>query len=455
MRAAVYLRQSLDRSGQGDAVERQRSACRSLCEARGWDVVVEYVDNSVSATKDRDGSTAFGRLLADARAGRFDVVVAFAADRLARRLSDVERLIATGVKAATVQGGLDLTTPEGEAQAGILAAFARLEVRQKAERQRAAHAQRRERGLPPSGKRALGWTADGLTLVPVEQQAVADAAATLLAGGSLRSVARAWTAAGLVTADGRAWAPYSVRGVLLNPRTAGLLARRVGRDRWEVTGQGAWPPLLPEETWRAVGAVLSDPGRRTTPGTARVSLLSGLARCGVEGCGRALTTGGTRHGVRTLKCLPVLHLSRAAEPIEEYVVAHVLARLARPDAVDLLTRPGPDVAGLRDDLLARRARRRDLAGLLAEGVLSADEVRASAGRLDAEIEQLESRLTDAGRVDALAPLVAADDVAAAWDGLDLDARRAVVDLLCTVTVLSAGRGARSFDPTTVLVEPRH
>ena len=36
VRAAVYLRQSLDRTGEGLAVARQREDCLRLCAERGW-----------------------------------------------------------------------------------------------------------------------------------------------------------------------------------------------------------------------------------------------------------------------------------------------------------------------------------------------------------------------------------------------------------------------------------
>ncbi|HXA10649.1 MAG TPA: recombinase family protein, partial [Mycobacterium sp.] len=50
MRTAVYLRQSLDKTGEGLAVDRQREDCLKLCAERGW-TPNEYVDNDTSATK--------------------------------------------------------------------------------------------------------------------------------------------------------------------------------------------------------------------------------------------------------------------------------------------------------------------------------------------------------------------------------------------------------------------
>lgn len=44
IRAALYLRISLDREMDGLAIDRQRADCLDIARARGWDVVREYVD---------------------------------------------------------------------------------------------------------------------------------------------------------------------------------------------------------------------------------------------------------------------------------------------------------------------------------------------------------------------------------------------------------------------------
>ncbi|MFP5368274.1 MAG: recombinase family protein, partial [Actinomycetes bacterium] len=53
MKAAIYMRISLDSTGQGLGIERQREACLRHAEYKGWEVVGEYVDNYVSATKSK------------------------------------------------------------------------------------------------------------------------------------------------------------------------------------------------------------------------------------------------------------------------------------------------------------------------------------------------------------------------------------------------------------------
>src|SRR3954452_8583363 len=105
MRAFVYLRQSLDRTGLGAAVDRQREDCLKLCAERGWEVVEMYVDNDVSASS-RKPRPAYLRMLAAIEKGSADVLVAWHVDRLTRKLTDLEHLIElsqqTGLRIATV-----------------------------------------------------------------------------------------------------------------------------------------------------------------------------------------------------------------------------------------------------------------------------------------------------------------------------------------------------------------
>jgi site-specific DNA recombinase len=48
----------------------------------------------------------------------------------------------------------------------------------------------------------------------------------------------------------------------------------------EVIGRGQWEPLMDEDQWRGVVAVLTDPARRTTDRFVRTYPGSGLYVCG-------------------------------------------------------------------------------------------------------------------------------------------------------------------------------
>jgi DNA invertase Pin-like site-specific DNA recombinase len=59
-----------------------RRALRQIAERRGWEVVEQYSDAGISGSKGRDGRPGLDSMLKDASKRRFDVVMAWAIDRL-------------------------------------------------------------------------------------------------------------------------------------------------------------------------------------------------------------------------------------------------------------------------------------------------------------------------------------------------------------------------------------
>jgi len=448
MRAVVYARQSQDRDGNRLGVDRQLADCEKLCADRGWTVVERVIENDTSATSRRP-RPGFQRVQEMVERRSVDIVVAWHVDRLVRHLRDLEDVIErcerAGVRVATASGDVDLTTDAGRLVGRILASVARGEVERKSARQQRAQQQAAEAGRRVGGRRPFGYEPDGLTIRPGEADALRDGYDAILSGVPLAAVARDWNARGVPTGQGSPWTHDSIRHCLLNPRNAGLR-----RYRGEVVAAAAWPPVVPEETWRATVALLTDPDRRTPPTGGR-ALLTGLALCGV--CGSVVHGGRTRYGARTYRCRAAYgHVSRAAEPVDEYVAAVVVERLSRPDAADLLVdRHRPDVGALRTEAMSLRGRLESLAVDFADGCLTSGQLRTATERVRGRLGEVELALADAGRVSVVGPLVQAADVQAVWVGLDLDRQRAVLDALVTVTLQPPGRGTRTFRPETVQI----
>ncbi|WJS85314.1 recombinase family protein [Paracoccus sp. TOH] len=107
LRAAIYARFSSDL--QRDAsIEDQIRACRDYAARQGLEVVEVYSDRAVSgASMMRSG---LQKLLRDAQAGQFDLVIAEALDRLSRSQAD----IATLYQRITFNGQLIETISEGQ-----------------------------------------------------------------------------------------------------------------------------------------------------------------------------------------------------------------------------------------------------------------------------------------------------------------------------------------------------
>ena len=126
-RAAIYVRVSTDKQ----TVENQLREMRQIAVRRGWEVVEEYHDAGVSGAKGREQRPGLDRMLKDASRRRFDVVMAWAIDRLGRSLIDllgtIQGLEAAGVDLFLEQQAIDTTTPAGKLMFQVTGAFAEFE----------------------------------------------------------------------------------------------------------------------------------------------------------------------------------------------------------------------------------------------------------------------------------------------------------------------------------------
>jgi DNA invertase Pin-like site-specific DNA recombinase len=126
-RAAIYVRVSTDKQ----TIENQVAALRQIAERRGWEIVEQYHDAGTSGAKGRDKRPGLDQMLKDASKRRFDVIMAWAIDRLGRSLIDllgtVQQLEACGVDLYLDQQSIDTTTPAGKLMFQVCGAFAEFE----------------------------------------------------------------------------------------------------------------------------------------------------------------------------------------------------------------------------------------------------------------------------------------------------------------------------------------
>ena len=146
MRAAVYARVSTSNHGQD--VSMQTRELRQFCEARGWVVASEYLDEGISGAK--DSRPELNRLMADAHKHRFDAIVVWKFDRFARSVSHLLRALETfkalGVEFVSLSEQVDTSTPTGKMIFTVLGAVAELERSLIAERVRAGLRNARAKG---------------------------------------------------------------------------------------------------------------------------------------------------------------------------------------------------------------------------------------------------------------------------------------------------------------------
>ncbi len=445
-RAAIYLRVSLDQTGEQLAVSRQREDCRRIAEQRGWEVVKEYVDNSISASDAKKNRPAYNQMVEDYADSHFDALVCWDLDRLTRQPRQLEDWVEAaehrGLLLVTASGEADLTTDNGRLFARIKAAVARAEVERKGARQTRALRQRAEMGRMALGTRLTGYEKDG-TIVPAEARIVRQMFEDFLNGRSLKEMSKALDASGMPPRRGERWHPSTLREIMLNPRYAGLQVYK-----GEVIGKGNWKPIVDEETFRLAESKLRDPNRKTQNGTARKYLLAGIATCGV--CGNKVRTfSGERYSCR------LICFTRRQPDIDAHVEGVVAAYLARKD--------------VRERLVAARTRRENplvvKQGQLMKrlqtvnndydlGLIDGLRLKAATDRINEELATIDRQLARQLHGHALSGVLTSDDPAQAFLAGDLETRRAVVDALVSVTIYAGRRGRKTYDPDLCRIEPR-
>jgi DNA invertase Pin-like site-specific DNA recombinase len=124
-RAALYLRVStLEQNSETQGIE-----LRQFARQRGYEVVQEYVDHGVSGTKVR--RPALDQLLKDAHRRKFNAVLVWSCDRLARStkhfLEVLDGLNELGIQFHSQREAIDTDGPLGRAIVVIISAIAELE----------------------------------------------------------------------------------------------------------------------------------------------------------------------------------------------------------------------------------------------------------------------------------------------------------------------------------------
>jgi site-specific DNA recombinase len=378
-RAAVYARFSSE--GQREAsIDDQVRNCVKLIEERGWEVADVYGDRAMSgATVLRPG---YQRLLADARQGIFDVIVAEGLDRLSR---DQEATPALFKQMSFLGIGI-ITRAEGEItelHVGLKGTMNALFLKDLAIKTHRGLEGRVRNGKSAGGK-AYGYriahnaTSDGsivrgdLEVIDSEAAIVRRILSEFRAGLSPRAIAKRLNGESVPGPRGRAWRDTTIRGhatrgtgilrnqlyvgrlvwnkqtYLRNPETGKRVARvRDTAERVEI--EVPHLRIVDDEVWEAVQARLD--GIRTSSRSIQQRetrfwlrrrpkhLLTGLVYCGE--CGGSMSAGGkdylacgaARSGAG---CTNRKSIRRCR--VEELVLEGLKGRLMAPELVEEFVR---------------------------------------------------------------------------------------------------------------------
>lgn len=470
-RAALYARYSTDRQRETSIADQLREA-HARAGREGWVIVAQHADEGISGSVPvalRSGGKA---LLADALAGRFDVLVLEGLDRLSREIGEAEtitkRLEHRGIRIVGTADGYDSDARGRKVMRiarGLVNELYLDDLREKT-----------HRGL--AGQFARGYHVGGVTygyrtepapdgrgrvlVIDEPRAAVVREIMSRYAGGeSVRPIVHDLNRRGIPGPSGKAWAVSAIHGS--HTRRLGLLHAEVyvGRLTWNrrqwvkdpETGarryverpRHEWqvresPELriVDADTWARVQArIAAGAGLRGRRGRGQSprTLFGCLLRCGL--CGSHMTAVDARrygciaHHDRGPAVCAGVAVPRQA--LERRLLAELRDDLLSPEAladVHVAVREALAIARRDDRREAARGRLVALQGeieRLADAVAAmglSEALRARLAAAEAERTALERQLQAAVQ----APALSVDAVVARWRRAMLDLQAALVDV---------------------------
>jgi site-specific DNA recombinase len=296
VRVAIYRRISTDEERQPFSLDAQQERLAAYVAAQpGWVLSRSYSDRMSGKRLDRPG---LQQALHDARAGRYELLLVFKVDRLARSTGGLakvlEELDAAGVAFRSASEPFDTATAAGRMMMQMLGVFAEFEREMIVERTRMGLARKAARGewtggTPPFGYR---YHPERRILLPVPSEAaLVQRIFTLYAERRVGSAAISGLLndAGQPTSRGRRWTPNRVLGVLRNPTYTGRLPFN-GQQH-----QASHEPIIDRELFQRAQLLLAErsDSPRAQAANATDYLLTSFLRC--QRCGHGFV-GTAAHG---------------------------------------------------------------------------------------------------------------------------------------------------------------
>ena len=270
-RIVFYGRVSTEHEAQLSALENQMQWYDDQLRYHpNWMLVERYIDEGITGTQAKK-RPAFLRMLEDARAGKFDLIVTREVCRFAR--NTVDTLVTTrelkniGVEVYFVEDNIWTMDGDGELRLTIMATLAQEESRKVSERVKAGQYVSREKGTLYGSGNILGYDRVGDTYVINEDQAetvqmIFDM--YLNEGLGTGKIARRLTELGRLNASGlNKWSHGVISRILNNQTYMGVIAygksfsnnyleqKRINnRDKSTyIYMEGKFPAIVSQEDW--------------------------------------------------------------------------------------------------------------------------------------------------------------------------------------------------------------
>jgi site-specific DNA recombinase len=239
MKAALYFRVSTEEQKERASIETQREFAAQYCKVHEIAVSASYSDDGISGTvpvaERPDGS----RLLADAKAKRFDTILVYKLDRLARSILEIPKAVETlgqwGVSIKSMTEPFETDSSVGKFLVSMLASVAQLERDAIRDRSGAGMERVARQGRWLGVRPAFGYQIiDGKLAIHNEQaKIVEDIFRMFISGRRMNAIARHLNAQGVIHRIGRnehgenrLWHEDTVSKLLRDPLYSGVFTWR-------------------------------------------------------------------------------------------------------------------------------------------------------------------------------------------------------------------------------------
>jgi DNA invertase Pin-like site-specific DNA recombinase len=249
-RVAIYSRVSTeDQAKEGFSLDAQKDRLRAYCQAKGWEIAGEYVDEGHSGRDTK--RPAYQRMFEEK--DNWDTVLVIKMDRIHRNSKNfmemMDDLKKWGKEFSSMQESLDTSTAMGRFVMDIIQRIAQLESEQIGERVYMGMKQKASTvGGPLGGYAPFGYTSseDGLQISEEEALHVRRIFNDYVGGKTMDRIAKELNSENVTTQKGGKWTLWSVRHILHNPVYCGFL-------KWDkIIRDGNHDPLVDIETYRRV-----------------------------------------------------------------------------------------------------------------------------------------------------------------------------------------------------------
>lgn len=432
--AVLYKRKSRDPHNTA-SIEDQGRIGRADVSEQGWRLAAELDDAGISASRfATKGRPAWERLLGMIEGGQARAVVLWESNRGDRKLTewssflDLCREHGALIRVVSHERTYDMRHPRDWkvlAEDGVSNAYYTDQLSSVVRR---GHHGAALRGEPPGpvayGYRAVYSTDTGKRLgwekVPELAANVVHIVEWVGSHRPIMALERDLDERGVATPSGNGkWNQATLRKMARNPVYAALRRTADG-----TLHEGTWPKIVDRRQWQDACAALDGRRPMARPGKQK-HLLSHLAECGE--CGEPMV--GKRREDRFYYRCKVSHFSIHEWWLDDVVSGVMVARLSRPDAREIFRRDDKRSTAVADELATLTARRESFRDKAAEGDLDAAALASIEAKLNPKIAAKTRELEGLNLPPALHQVLGAEDVAAEWVTMPVQAKRAVIGAL--------------------------